>query len=434
MPLTAEWQLLLSCAKTQPTGTDVQRFHEALRQPRLAWARVTQRAYTHGIAPLLFHTIRQMSLAELLPSAVLEAWQRVYYATAVNHTLSSQALHRALRALEGRGIAAIVLKGAALAETVYPSGAVRPRRDVDLLVRAEDLSGVEDALEGLGYQFTGSGLSKAWWRTQHYHWAFRQPAAPPFDVPLEVHWYLERPSRPFSIDLEGLWQRAMPAIIAGVDTRILAPEDSLAYLCLHACHHAGAPLREPRLNFRLLSFCDMGEVVRHYTPSLDWASLAQRVQQWGIGPFVYLPLQLARRLVGAAVPESALAALEPEGFDARLISWACDEVLEDPGTSVLFPDLLRLWRGRWLKDRAAVVERVLSPARIAKYYGVPSASKRRYGYYPARLKDLLVRYGPVLWRLIRRDPALAAEADRKVHLSAWLSPFNNRPDDAYRLH
>jgi hypothetical protein len=409
MPLTPEWQLLLSCAKTQPTGTDVQRFHEALRQPQLAWARITQRACAHGIAPLLFHTMQRMGLMEVLPSTVLEAWRRVYYATAVNHTLSSQALHRVLRALQDLGITVIVLKGAALAETVYPSGAVRPRRDVDLLVSAEDLSGVEDALEGLGYQFTGGGLPKAWWRTQHYHWAFYQPAASPFDVPLEVHWYLERPSRPFAIDLEGLWQRATPGTVAGVDTRILAPEDSLAYLCLHACHHASAPLQAPRLNFRLLSFCDMAEVVRHYTPSFDWASLAQRVQQWGISPLVYLPLQLARKLVGAAEPESALAALEPEDFDARLLSWARDEVLEDPGTTPLFPDLLRLWRGRRLRDRAAVVGKVLSPALIAKYYGIPSASKQRYGYYPTRLKDLSVRYGPVLWRLIRRDPALTRQ-------------------------
>jgi Uncharacterised nucleotidyltransferase len=434
MLLSPEWQLLLSCAKTQPTSTDVERIHEALRHPQLAWTRITQRACAHGIAPLLFHTVQHMGLTEVLPAAVLEVWQRVYYATAVNHTLSSQALHRVLRALQDLGIAVIVLKGAALAETVYPSGAIRPRRDVDLLVREEDLSGVADALGALGYQFTGGRIPKAWWRTQHYHWAFCQPAGSPFDVPLEVHWRLERPSRPFAIDLEGLWQRAMPAIIAGIDTRILAPEDSLAYLCLHACHHAGAPLQEPRLNFRLLSFCDMAEVVRHYTPSFDWARLAQHVQQWGITPFVYLPLQLARKLVGAAVPESALAALESEGFDARLLSWARDEVLEDPGTTPLFPDLLQLWRGRGLKGRAAVVGRVLSPALIAKYYGTPSASKRRYGYYPARLKDLLVRYGPVLWKLIRRDPALTAEADRKVHLCAWLSPFNNGPNDAYRLH
>jgi len=328
-----------------------------------------------------------------------------------------------LCALQDLHIAVIVLKGAALAETVYPGGAVRPRRDVDLLVRTEDLARVADTLGALGYHFTGGTRPQAWWRAEHYHWTFRKPKPPPFDVPLEVHWHLERPSRPFAIDLEGLWQRAMPATIAGVEARILAPEDGLVYLCLHACHHAGAPMREQRFNLRLLSCCDMAAVIRHYRPSFAWASLVERAQQWRVAPYVYLPLQLARELLGAAVPESALAALEPEGVEARLLSWARDELLEDPGTSPLVPVLLRLWRGRGFRERAAVVATMWSPAVLARSYGIPPASKRRYAYYPVRLKDLLVRYGPVLWRLVRHDPALMTQLERKAQLGAWLSPF-----------
>jgi putative nucleotidyltransferase-like protein len=429
MPLSPEWQLILSCAKTQLTSTDVQRIHQALEHPRLSWEGVTQRACAHGIAPLLYHTMQHMGVTGMLPPAALEVLQRVSYATAVNHTLFSQALQRVLRALQDRGIAVIILKGAALAETVYPCPGVRPRRDVDLLVRAEALSQVEDTLGALGYHFTGGTHPPAWWRAEHYHWTFRQAQLPPFDVPLEVHWHLERPSQPFAIDLEGLWQRAIPATIAGVDTRILAPEDSLIHLCLHACHHAGAPMQERRFNLRLLSFCDLAEITRHYSPSVDWSALARRAQQWGVTPYVYLPLQLARDFVGAAVPESVLAALEPKGFEARLLGWARDELLEDPGTSSLFPDLLRLWRGRGFGDRADVMRRILSPAVLARYSGIPPTSKRRYAYYPMRLKDLLVRYGPVLWGLLWHDPALTAQADRKRHLAAWLSPFNHRPRD-----
>jgi hypothetical protein len=274
MPLSPEWQLLLAGAKTQPTRADVEHLHQALGHPQLAWERITQRACFHGIAPLLYHTLQGVGLG-VLPSAALEVWQRVSYATAVNHTLFSQALQRVLRALQDRGIAVIVLKGAALAETVYPGGAVRPRRDTDLLVRGEDLTRVADTLGALGYHFTGGSRPQAWWRAEHYHWTFRQPNPPPFDVPLEVHWHLERPSRPFAIDLKGLWQRAVSATIAGVETRILAPEDGLLHLCLHACHHVGAPMQQGRFNLRLLSCCDLADVIRHYTPIFDWASLVE---------------------------------------------------------------------------------------------------------------------------------------------------------------
>jgi putative nucleotidyltransferase-like protein len=423
MPLSPEWQLLLSGAKTQPTSADIQRIQQALGHDRLDWARLTQRACAHGIAPLLYHTVQHMGVTEACPAMALEAWQRVSYATAVTHTLFSQALQRVLRALQELHIAVIVLKGAALAETVYPGGAVRPRRDTDVLVRGEDLARVADTLGTMGYHFTGGTHPQAWWRAEHYHWTFRQPNPPPFDVPLEVHWHLDRPSRPFAIDLEGLWQRATPATIAGVDTHILAPEDGLLYLSLHACHHAGAPMRRGRFNLRLLSCCDVAEVIRHYAPSFDWDAFVRRAQSWGVIPYVYLHLLLARDLVGAAVPESVLAALTPQGFDGRLLGWARDELLEDLGTSPLFPDLLRLWWGPGVRERAAIVGKLWSPAAVARSSRIPPAFKRRYGHYLARLTDLVRRYGPVLWRLIRHDPALMAQMERKAHLAAWLSPF-----------
>jgi hypothetical protein len=431
MSLSPEWQLLLSGATTQPTSADMQRLHQALGDFQLVWARAIQRACVHGVAPLLYHTMQHMGLTGMLPPERLEVLQRVSYATALTHTFYSQALHRVLRALQDLGLGVIVLKGAALAETVYPGGAVCPRRDAEVLVRGEDLTGVADTLEALGYHFTGDARPHAWWRAEHYHWTFRQPQPPPFDVPLEVHWHLERPSRPFAIDLDGLWQRAIPATIAGVDSHILAPEDLLLHLCLHACHHAGGRIQERRFNLRLLSFCDIASVIQYYRPTFDWAGLAQRAQQGGVAPYVYLPLQLARELVGAFVPTPALAALEPQGFDARLLGWACDELLEDPDTSPLFPDLLRLWRGRGHGDRAAVVATRFAPAVLAKAYGIPPTSSRRYGYYPRRLKDLVTRYGPVFWRFIRQDPELLAQAERKTRLGAWLSPFNNRPEDRW---
>jgi hypothetical protein len=55
---------------------------------------------------------------------------------------------------------------------------------------------------------------------------------------IEVYWALECARRPFRMDRNGLWQRDVPAIIAGADTRILGPEDQLLHPCGHLCKHA----------------------------------------------------------------------------------------------------------------------------------------------------------------------------------------------------
>ena len=60
------------------------------------------------------------------------------YGTAVRNIQLYGELIRALRTLRDAGIPAIVLKGAALVDTIYPSIAHRPTGDIDLLVRRAD--------------------------------------------------------------------------------------------------------------------------------------------------------------------------------------------------------------------------------------------------------------------------------------------------------
>jgi hypothetical protein len=188
------------------------------------------------------------------------------------------------------------------------------------------------------------------------------------------------------------------------------------------------PPKDGGLSWRLRAFSDLTVVLVCTGVVLDWEALVHRAQAWGISSYLYVPLALTGELSGVRVPLSALAALQPPGFDTRMLSWARDELLEDPGP--IFPDLLRLWGGAHLTQRAAVVRKVLSSAVLARRYAVAPTAVLRYGYYPRRLWDLMRRYGPVLWRLIRRDPVLIAQIERKIQLAAWLQPFTARDHTA----
>ena len=84
------------------------------------------------VGPLLYDAVRKK---HLLPAEVETALRQSYYLTAACNLRLFAALDQALRALAARGIEVIVLKGAALAQTVYPSVALRPMGDLDVLVR-----------------------------------------------------------------------------------------------------------------------------------------------------------------------------------------------------------------------------------------------------------------------------------------------------------
>jgi hypothetical protein len=267
----------------------------------------------------------------------------------------------------------------------------------------------------MGYALYPHPLGMAWVKAHHYHIVFVQHKATASAIPLEIHWHLDRPSRPFTIDLEGMWARAVRARIAGAVSRVLSPEDGLLYLCLHACMH--------QLTSSLCPSYDIAAMIQQYEPTIDWGHLQTRAAPWRITPYVYLPLHLARDVVGAAVPEACLRALQPEGFEVRLLSWATADLLAEQDAPPLLPELFRLWQGPRLRDRLALVRQSLSPAAVAHAYGIAPASKRLSGYYLRRFKDLLWRYGPTLWRLLRRYSYLTALAEGKAQYTYWLQPF-----------
>src|SRR5207253_1648910 len=164
------------------------------------------------------------------------------------------------------------------------------------------------------------------------------PLTRPDGVPVELHWTITRPTAPFKIDLDGLWERARPALIGGVEALVLSVEDLLLHLCLHAAFD-----HQFFLGFR--ACWDIRQTIQHHDSEIDWEQLQDRARQWGVSKYVYLTLHLAKDLLGAAVPPHAITALRPDGFDPRLMAWAKAELLTDRSAAVPVPPTLAQMRG-----------------------------------------------------------------------------------------
>jgi hypothetical protein len=205
-------------------------------------------------------------------------------------------------------------------------------RDIDVLVGREDLTRAAAILSGLGYALQYCNVEEVDY-TQHHH---LRPMARPDGVRVEIHWAIAQPALPFAIDVKGLWERARPAEIAGAEVLVLSPEDLLLHPCLHASFTHG---------FRVgLRACwDILETVNHYGQAIDWDLVVRRAQAWGIGRYVYLTLRLVRDLLGAGIPPTAVAALEPPGFPSEVVAWAT--------TCIFMPESDELRPPRWLGCR-----------------------------------------------------------------------------------
>jgi hypothetical protein len=278
------------------------------------WEAVAALAVDMRLGPLLYYHLREAGIA--LPAAVDESLQRTHLASSLVALVANRTLAEMVGAFREAGIDAIVLKGFALSETIYPDAAARPMTDLDLLVHQGDMDRAAACLRRLGY------LPAPTHAAIHDHESDSELQFAPVEhagVMLDLHWgfvnaeWFRGATR---IRLDDVWQRAVPLAAGPLAARQLSPVDTLIYLCLHlAVHHDFDGMH---------LFVDLDRFL-HYGPALDWAACVSLCRDYRLRTVVYLALDYARRLLNTPVPPEVLRSLEPPAW----VRWAVGR-LADP--------------------------------------------------------------------------------------------------------
>lgn len=392
------------------------------------WDELLRQSERHRVAPLLYRRLKDRGMKTILPAGVEQGLRERYYQNFFRNTQLYKSLAEIFMALQDDNLPAIPLKGAHLCEVVYGNIALRPIGDLDLLVRKEDLNRVAEKLQECGYT-----QSKPFWMeavvSAHQH-------LPPFTKPgvpqVEAHWSILSPTYSFNIDPDGLWSRAQPAVIGGVQTLVLSPEDLLLHLCLHT----SVP---HRFAHGIRALCDVAETLCHYRQEMDWDQVLLRARQWRADKCVYLTLRLAGELLNVKVPDDALEAIKPNDLDPKHVIWARESALARqtyplPG----FANFVRAWRANGLQGKVAHLLKVAFPSRgvMATMYPAPPSSKRIYLYYLVRVKKLIVLVVSIALRSLCRDRYTIDSinhADTGNALVDWLASPVRCQDEQGRL-
>ena len=259
------------------------------------WEAVAAVIESERIGPLLHRQV-----GAIVAPALAEQLYRSYHRTALRNLLLLRELGACLRALSAAALPVIVLKGAALIETVYGNVALRPMGDVDLLVRRQDLTAARRTLDGLGYEAQRIETHPGAVTEFENEMALSKPGK--IDTWVDVHWGLfDSPYYQERIAMDWFWQSARPAPIADVPALVLGPEALLIHLCGHlALHH---------MYTGLLWWYDVAEVLAAYREEIDWAAVLAHTRECGLLLPVRIVLSRAVDEWGAAIPADVLRAL-----------------------------------------------------------------------------------------------------------------------------
>jgi hypothetical protein len=378
------------------------------------WVEIFRQASENGITPLLYHRLKTIGPGLAVPPSVLDRLRDAALQSAAQSLQIGRELGQVLETFRRHELEAIVLKGGYLGQVVYKSFALRTMCDLDVMVRKDKLGLAASLLADLGYVPQFAGVEEVDY-ARHHH---LRPMARPGGVRIEIHWSIARPTVHFDIDVDGLWQRAQRLRISGVEALVLSPEDLILHLCLHASF-------SHRFRVGVRACWDILEVIRHHGDAIVWDEVVRRAHEWRIGKYVYLTLRLARDLLGAAIPDASIAALEPPDFSPEVLTWARTCIFAQQRDEAVSPSMATLWTSERLRAKLGALRATLYPPRttMARIYGTPSGSSRILLYYPVRWADLLLRYGRQAWQLWRGDPRRQGELQviaERAALSDWL--------------
>ncbi|MBT7067033.1 MAG: nucleotidyltransferase family protein [Verrucomicrobia bacterium] len=318
------------------------------------WDALPAMAEQHGIAPLLYTHLAAAGIP--VPATTMLALKGLALRHRSANAIRFAELQRILTALHAAQIPVLLLKGAALAHVVYPDPALRPMRDIDLLIHPDVAVEAQSTLASLGYKVPPAYPGKQ--LIDHHHLPPCVRVVDGLSVCIELHHrplYAERPSPASAFD--ALYADARPVTVGTVGA-LTPPLEALLWQTYR--HGLACPvLHEP---FCLKDVADTYSLLDAYHDVLDWPGLRTR------RPRLMAALRMLHHLAPlspAVAPHVAPSSRPPHGVG---VSFAGCPTLSWPAQRAAGKSVARILRDSLLP----------SDWWLGIYYGQSSRSARLY--------------------------------------------------------
>ena len=341
------------------------------------WTEILRMVRQHRIGPMMRWQLQHAHPHIRVPQRVADALTKQHK----NWTARSMAMQRALlrvhAILEAAGIPHVFLKGTYLAYCVYPHPALRPLRDLDILIPPERLMDARTAL-------IAGGLSTVD-RYERVPESVKDkaPHLPPLlagNVSVELHkrvFHLKQDpdAGPDLTEDLGFWERCITGTVAGTPIKAPSPTDQMLHIIVHGVY-------DHQLANGPLLLTDIALLAAG--GGVDWHRLDEMAQRTGRARGVALARALEERywgqLISAPTGTPSSCHVPDEILDTAAVL-----LVREHGSRQDALLLEQLANARSVFARARLLLRAICPSRtiMASVYPVDEYSPWLWLWYPA---------------------------------------------------
>ena len=325
-----EIELLLCCARTQPSSEISQQI-QSLVQQSIDWDFLLQTAARHSVLPLLYQNLKTLC-PEAVPKPVLSELRNLFHTNAAHNLFLTQELLKIIKLFQDNDIPVISFKGPVLALSAYGNLALREFGDLDILVHEQDVPKVTDLLISQGYRLPAQLADvqeKPYLQYPQFFDSAQHKGSFIFshsqrNVVLDIHWSLTPKDFSFPVDLKQWWDNTQSVSLVGRIVSTFSPENLLPYLCMHGTKHCWVLLRW---------VVDIAELLRVHQ-GIDWEQVTEQSHNLHTERMLWLGLLLASELLGTTLPEQVLLRIQADNTAKALSQQVCDHLFDDPITGL----------------------------------------------------------------------------------------------------
>lgn len=305
---------LCYCLRTERSPGHAKKIEDAVRAG-ISWKHVLYLAQHHRVILLLKDCLMDVC-PEAVPEEIVAAWEDQKKIVIMRNIFLTKEMGRLISLLESRGIQSLALKGPVLAQVAFGDLNLRSYTDIDLLIKPEDFTRVEEIFSGEGYLAkknlaTLNRISKRLYLWQTGQLPFKK-GADIFHV--DLHSAIMPPLYSYDIQFSELWDRSREVPLSGTPVRTCGPEDMLQILCYHGAKNRWEHLKH---------IVDVSEYIRAHK-DLNWTQVFDRTRKLGGERILLLGLYLTRELLDASLPDEVVKKIEASEIGTQV----ADTILE----------------------------------------------------------------------------------------------------------
>ena len=231
----------------------------------------------HRLLPRFYLLVRRNRWEGLLPQKTWQEIEAGYYGFLASWVRFETLLENLILSFNHQGVETLLLKGVALALSVYQNNPVRGFGDLDLLIHETDRTTAEALLGEAGYQKQEIDIFPSRWHARLIGpalapnasvWTHREKK-----ITLDLHVRPFNNPAAFRMEPDWLWQDAVPATVGKARTRLPSPARQFLHLLFHLVKHRGSRERDI-----FMWYLDLDECLRFFGGELDGRFLAKAIE------------------------------------------------------------------------------------------------------------------------------------------------------------